>query len=698
MSTSARERLDQLVAHAFAVNGWLVAEGFRYLPQQEAYARQVAAWIGGAAEKPAGAIEASTGIGKSIGYLVPAFCWAALTGVRIGISTFTINLQRQLLHGDIVLAQRFLQSQGFAALAIGHFLGRGNYLNARRIERLLIGSSDTRRDWLHQLQAWSEPDADGTLQGFVEYYGELPAELSVREVCLQAHDADSDAPVFQLQRNAIPNANIIVTSHAVMVLNAAAHARNLMQGESDILPAMDAVIFDEADRLESAADFLQKRLTLNQLSDLIDHALREHAAFSSPNMLKSLLVLLKAVNHLNAHLMQLPDTDSDRPLLATQFQPRTRQLLTRLTVALKRAVAHWDRETAIPATATLEELIDISRWLERYTQAGAPNSHHCGVMWSPVQHLPSLYEYRLDPQSILSSDIRYRRNDAPLCRKLFTSATLSDANASHAFRFKSFWAALRIKPEYVCCEFSCAPKKFGAMDFVLSAFDAPAPFDDSGATPELCSEWLEYCALLLERVAEHGPALVLTSSYDETARLSEILQVPHIAHRRGTKLGAVLAAFQQQKTMLLTPAAWEGVSLRRADGTQLFRELVITRLPFKRTSEEELAALRVSAQQRRSGTTAESIAFTRRLNEVKRKLQQGMGRGIRAASDTCRLWIADSRFPLPGAMSTFSSLRSAIPERFWCDYEAAEIFTRTGALETSHHLIAAYDAVAMNYL
>jgi ATP-dependent DNA helicase DinG len=163
-------------------------------------------------------------------------------------------------------------------------------------------------------------------------------------------------------------------------------------------------------------------------------------------------------------------------------------------------------------------------------------------------------------------------------------------------------------------------------------------------------------------------------------------------------LGAVLSAFQQQKTMLLTPAAWEGVSLRRSDGSQLFAELVITRLPFTQTSEEELAALRVSALRRHGGKTAESIAFTRRLNDVKRKLQQGMGRGIRSATDTCRLWIADSRFPLPGAMSTFSGLRSVIPERFWCNYETTEIFSQSGMLERSVHHSVGDDAIEMSYL
>lgn len=687
-------RLERMVAEAFAPRGWLVGEGFHYLPQQEAYAHHVSRWLGGAADKPAGVIEASTGIGKSIGYLLPVFCWAALTGKRIAISTFTINLQRQLMRDDIKLAQRYLQSMGLLPLRIGHFLGRNNYLNKRRIENLLIGLGEgTLRDGLHNLLSWSQAGADGTLQGFVEQFGD---ELSEREICMQSNDDDSESPVFQAHRAAIPRADVIVTSHAVSILNAAARMRSSGGAGIDILPALDAIVFDEADRLESAASFLQKRLALNHLHKVIETVLREVVASGSPHALKVLLVLLKAIDDLNGHLMELPGANTAQPLLAAQFSERTKQMISHLAVALKRALAHPSLTAIATCASELQQLMGFDLWLERFTQADS--NRYCGVMWSQAQQLPSLYEYRLDPQSILSRDIRYRHNDAAACRQLFTSATLSDANASHALRFKAFWARLKIKSELVCCEFSCAPSQFGAMRFVLAAADAPAPFNDYDVAPQLNPAWLDYCALLLTRVSQYGPVLVLTNSYEEAACLSERMVVPHLTHRRGTKLGALLAAFQQQQTMLLTPAAWEGVSLRRADGTQLFRELVITRLPYARTSDEELAALRAVARERRGATTPESVAFTRRTNEVKRKLQQGMGRGIRAASDTCRVWIADPRFPHPGAVSTFSSLRSAIPERFWRNYEAAEFFTCAATLENCPERPAINHAVAVGYL
>jgi ATP-dependent DNA helicase DinG len=295
--------------------------------------------------------------------------------------------------------------------------------------------------------------------------------------------------------------------------------------------------------------------------------------------------------------------------------------------------------------------------------------------------------------------MRSPRRDEPAVRKLFTSATLSDANASHALRFKGFWSALRIKPSAVCCEASCAPKYFGDMRFVLAARDVPEPFCGDANNFSLSEEWLDYCAHLLTQVAQHGAALVLTHSYEETEKLSALLRVAHIAHRRGAKLSGLIAEFRARRSLLLTPAAWEGISLRREDGTQLFRELVITRLPFARTSEEELAALRVHARRRGGGIAPESIAFTRRVNEAKRKLHQGLGRGIRSVFDNCRVWIADPRFPRPDEVSAFGSLRSAIPDRFWESYQNADYFSRLGSVVTCRkYMVRTQGDVAMQYL
>jgi ATP-dependent DNA helicase DinG len=75
-------------------------------------------------------IEAGTGVGKSMAYLLPALAWAAETGERVLISTNTINLQEQLLKKDIPMAKKALDVEMQATLV----KGMSNYLCLRKLE------------------------------------------------------------------------------------------------------------------------------------------------------------------------------------------------------------------------------------------------------------------------------------------------------------------------------------------------------------------------------------------------------------------------------------------------------------------------------------------------------------------------------------------------------------------------------------
>ena len=74
-------------------------------------------------------VEAGTGTGKSLAYLVPAVLWAAKNNQRIVISTNTINLQDQLINNDVPLLKKVME-QDFRAEVMK---GRGNYLCPRRL-------------------------------------------------------------------------------------------------------------------------------------------------------------------------------------------------------------------------------------------------------------------------------------------------------------------------------------------------------------------------------------------------------------------------------------------------------------------------------------------------------------------------------------------------------------------------------------
>jgi len=196
--------------------------------------------------------------------------------------------------------------------------------------------------------------------------------------------------------------------------------------------------------------------------------------------------------------------------------------------------------------------------------------------------------------------------------------------------------------------------------------------------------------------ASGGRTLVLTTSFVETELLEERLQgVEGVQfHRRGTGLRSFLADFKSSKNgVLITPAGWEGIDL-----PGVLSHVVITRLPNIRPDSIRLMLYRMALE--RAGMSADMIGgmvMGRIATETRRRLAQGIGRGIRRASDRVTIWIADPRFPLPEEVANSMDpvvleappsrarpvLASAIPLRFRKRaFPAARLFLENGTLHT----------------
>ena len=104
-------------------------------------------------------IEAGTGVGKSLAYLVPAILYAIEKKKKAVVSTYTINLQEQLIYKDIPILQKVLPVEFEAAL----WKGRQNYLCPRRLERAVQYAGDSLRPGEHGIAAHPgvEPDDAG---------------------------------------------------------------------------------------------------------------------------------------------------------------------------------------------------------------------------------------------------------------------------------------------------------------------------------------------------------------------------------------------------------------------------------------------------------------------------------------------------------------------------------------------------------
>src|SRR5947208_3564029 len=136
------------------------AKNFEFRPQQQEMAVAVAQAL---QEDRHLVVEAGTGVGKSLAYLVPAVLFALEQHKKAIISTHTINLQEQLLHKDIPILKKVLPVEFEAVL----MKGRQNYVCPRRLERALQSSkelfSNSEQNELQRIAEWARATRDGSI-------------------------------------------------------------------------------------------------------------------------------------------------------------------------------------------------------------------------------------------------------------------------------------------------------------------------------------------------------------------------------------------------------------------------------------------------------------------------------------------------------------------------------------------------------
>jgi len=207
-------------------------------------------------------IEAGTGVGKSLAYLIPAALWAIRNGERVVISTNTINLQEQLLQKDIPILQRLLSESGLAdgsALRVALLKGRAHYLcPARLMQWRHVGPASVEEmRVLAKILVWLPTTQTGDGD---ELYLPTPVERALwarlsadNETCTaEVCAAWGDGGCFlHRARKAAEAAHLIIVNHALLFADAAT--------QNMVLPEYRHLIIDEAHHLEQAAT---KQLTV----------------------------------------------------------------------------------------------------------------------------------------------------------------------------------------------------------------------------------------------------------------------------------------------------------------------------------------------------------------------------------------------------------------------------------------------------
>ncbi|UCB45415.1 MAG: DEAD/DEAH box helicase [Spirochaetota bacterium] len=213
-------------------------------------------------------IEAGTGIGKSIAYLLPSIAWSVENRGRVIISTKTINLQEQLLYKDIPDLETLFKGEFTYIL----MKGRGNYVCMNRVaeakQDLFTLIDDEEGEQFQAIFDWIDKTEDGSLSDltFVPETSLWEKINSQTETCLGgACQFFNRCFINRVKRRAVTS-NIVVTNHHYLLADA-----SLGSTGNSILPSFDRVIFDEAHNLEdSATSFFTRRITRSRLLRLLN--------------------------------------------------------------------------------------------------------------------------------------------------------------------------------------------------------------------------------------------------------------------------------------------------------------------------------------------------------------------------------------------------------------------------------------------
>ncbi len=623
MPAAAAAAADPALAAIFGEHGTLAKSlpGFRLRPQQLAMAEAVARKI---AERGQLDAEAGTGTGKTFAYLVPAL----LYGGKVIVSTGTKTLQDQLFERDLPLVRDALRVPATLAL----LKGRANYVCLHYLERTSReGGLHSREDARHlkKIVAFaraSESGDRGQLADVPDHASIWPLVTSTRDNCLGANCAHyKDCFVMKARKEAL-DADVVVVNHHLFFADVMLRD----EGVSELLPACNTVILDEAHQLpDTATLFFGEQTTLGQLAEVARDA--EAAARASarevPQLPDAAADVQPALAKLRLAAGALPGKYPREMMLA---KPEFATALDGLAAAVDRMaaeLAHFAERSEDLANAAARA-DDAARRLARWRGADAPAGppEETWIRWVDVT--PGSLQLHASPLSV--ANIFRRQVESSARAWIFTSATLAVGSD-----FSLYTHALGLDAASTGCWESPFDYATQALLYVPQGLPPPN-------TPEHTDAVVD--AALPVLAASGGRAFLLFTTLRALQRARdrladafarEHLDFPLLVQGEGSKT-ELLERFRRLGNAVLLGSAsfWEGVDVA-GDALSV---VVIDKLPFA-PPDDPLLAARLDKLKEDGGNPFRDW----QLPQAAISLKQGAGRLIRTETDRGVLMITDPR-------------------------------------------------------
>jgi len=631
---SAKLQIVADLNQIFSNSGALAAAipGYRERPQQTEMAARVAEAI---EHNKVFVAEAGTGTGKTFAYLVPAL----LSGGKIIVSTGTKTLQDQLFQRDLPMVRDALKSAATIAL----LKGRANYVCPYHLERA-VGegrlNSRTEAGHLRTIAKFAQATRSGDkseLSSVPEDSGAWALATSTRDNCLgQECPNVKECFVLNARREALA-ADIVVVNHHLFFADVMLRD----EGLGELLPACNAVIFDEAHQLpETASLFFGDGVGTAQLIELARDSRNEalESAKDYPPLQEAARVLDKAARDLR---LAVRVENARLPYAQVANDSSFQQSLTEVERAMAELAKHLDTQAGRGeglqnCLRRVQELaIKLKRWradpIKREPSTGqegegAVPDEEAYVRW--VETFSHALSLNMTPLSV--ADIFKRQLEGHPRAWVFTSATLAVGSD-----FSHYCGALGLDTGNTGLWGS--PFDYAGNALLYSPMGMPEP-----NTPEYNDAVVEAAWPAIR--ASNGRAFVLSTSlramrYIHAALAERIkvagLEMPLLLQGEGSR-SELLRRFRQlgNAVLVASQSFWEGVDVRG----EALSLVVIDKLPFAPPDDPVLAA-RIE-HMRRAG---KNPFFDYQLPRAVINMKQGAGRLIRDETDRGVLMVCDPR-------------------------------------------------------
>jgi len=615
-------------------------------------------------------VEAGTGIGKSIAYLLPAILWAKKNNQRIVISTNTINLQDQLINKDIPDMLEILETD-FQATVLK---GRSNYLCPRRLEILRKKGPDNVDELrvLAKILVWLQSSNSGD-RGEINLNGPVERDVWMRlsaeddncstENCMRR--MEGICPFFKARQKAQVS-NIVIVNHALLLADVATGNR--------VLPDYDFLIIDEAHHLEDATtNALSYKVNqaniyrllaelggsgsgiLGQIQRSVQNEIKPADFINFSNLVKKATDLAFQFDQLSktffkeigrfldeqregqpvgmyAHQERITSTIQAQPAwsdieISWDAAQNTLQTLLENIAKIIKAVAEFYEELTEELEIYHSTLSNIHRRLDEFlNQVNGlvfdPNPEK--IYWIEIQPKFNNISINIAPLhigSLMERFIWYEKSAV-----ILTSATLTTMGEFDYLRG-------RLNAEDSNVLLLGSPFDYENATLLYLVNDIPEPNDRFNYQKSVENGLIQLCQ------AVSGRTLVLFTSYDQLRRTSNAIS--NILSKKGITvyeqgLGAsphsLLQSFRKTANSVLfgTRSFWEGVDVPG----EALSVLAIVKLPFDVPTEPIVAA--------RAGTFDDPFSQYY-LPEAVLRFRQGFGRLIRTQSDRGVVAVFDKR-------------------------------------------------------